>query len=678
MAIVEMQKLGIYSLKKNRKQILEFLQSTGAMEIDVSPAAAERFSRMDTSTQKNRYEKIAENLDHCVSVLKQKVPAQSKKLLNLEKRLITRSEMNQVIEDRAKYYSDSNTIISLEKDIEASRAAIAKKENKIAALTPWLSFDLPLNYSGTRKTSALIGSFPAEMTAEDVLKAAVSGLPEEDGNWPVDVTIVSTESQVTNVCVICTKRVEANVEAGLREAGFSRLPFLTHLVPKDAVEKRKKGIAEEKQKIRDAEEEIISYGSEIEEMKAAADYFRTRADKYDVLGQLPQSKDVFFVEGWIPKPQFDRIRTALEEKFDAVVDPETVDERDVPAEPVLLHNNKFSESAEGVLESYGLPQHGRVDPTFIMSIFYVFFFGMMLSDAGYGILISVICGIVLLKNKRMESGLRKMLQLFFWCGLSTTFWGFMYGGFFGDAIDTIAHTFFGVPQSRAILKPIWFAPLGDPMRLLIWCMLFGIIHLFAGLGIKGYEMLKAKDVTGFLSDIVSWYLFLIGLILMLLPSNLFASIAGQTYVFPDWLNTAAKVMTLVGMAVILVMSGRGHKNWGIRIALGAYDIYGVTSWLSDVLSYSRLLALGLATGVIANVINMIASMPGKSAGGVIVFIIVFIFGHALNIGINMLGAYVHTNRLQYVEFFGKFYDAGGTPFLPFKDKNKYVEIKEEN
>ena len=164
---------------------------------------------------------------------------------------------------------------------------------------------------------------------------------------------------------------------------------------------------------------------------------------------------------------------------------------------------------------------------------------------------------------------------------------------------------------------------------------------------------------------------------MLLPTKIFASIAQMEFNFPGWLNMLAKVITIVGLVVIILMSGRANKNWGLRIALGAYDIYGVTGWLSDVLSYSRLLALGLATGVIASVINMMASMQGKTVFGVIIFILVFILGHTLNIAINLLGAYVHTNRLQYVEFFGKFYDAGGTPFSPFKSNNKYIEIKED-
>ena len=216
------------------------------------------------------------------------------------------------------------------------------------------------------------------------------------------------------------------------------------------------------------------------------------------------------------------------------------------------------------------------------------------------------------------------------------------------------------------------------MVLLIWCLLFGVIHLFMGLALKGYEALRDKDYVSFFADVIAWYMLLIGLILMLLPSDLFASIAGMTFSFPPFVNTLAIVLAIAGAVVILFMAGRTSKNFIIRIALGAYDIYGITSWLSDVLSYSRLLALGLATGVIASVINMMAAMVGGSGFlGPILFIIVFLLGHTLNIGINALGAYVHTNRLQFVEFFGKFYDGGGKKFAPFQTANKYIEIKEE-
>lgn len=675
MAIVEMQKLGIYAGKKHRKDILEFLQSMGAMEVDVSKAASEQFEKQDTQAERMKFEKVADAFDNAIELLKKKAPKEKKKLLNLELELIPKAEEDEIIAHKAEIYSDANTVLSLEKQIAESQAIIARKNNKITSLMPWLSLDIPLNEVGTKKTKILIGSFPEILEADQIMAAAISEIPEADDSLPVDVNIVSSENQVTNVCIVTTNRLVDQVEAGLRSHGFSRLPFITHRIPAEAIEKRKRDIADEEAKIAAAEEKQISFADQLMKFKIASDYYRTRAEKYKVLGSLPQSKNVFFMEGWIPKDKLDPISTVLTEKFGAVIDLEEVSDEDV--EPVVLKNNRFSESAEGVLESYGLPKHGRVDPTFIMSIFYVFFFGMMLSDAAYGIIMSIATGLVLLKNKRLASGMRKMMQLFFWCGLSTAFWGFMFGGFFGDAIDVIAKTFFGYTGATPILKPLWFAPLENPMRLLIWCMLFGLIHLYFGLGMKGYEMLKAHDIKGFISDIVSWYLFLTGLVFMLLPSSLFESIAQTEYNFPSWVAPLAKRMTIAGLLIILVMSGRSSKNWGLRIALGAYDIYGVTSWLSDVLSYSRLLALGLATGVIASVINMMASMVGSGVVGAILFIIIFILGHTLNMAINLLGAYVHTNRLQFVEFFGKFYDAGGEPFHPFQTIHKYVEIKED-
>ncbi len=670
MAIVEMRKLSIYSTKKHRKSILEFLQDIEAMEIDALDSGDIPFEKMDTAGERIRFQKIADEFDHVIELLGQYDTEKRKALINLENTLISRDEYKEIEKNRRKYYSKAKDVLELEKKIFESKATITRKENKIATLSPWSKLDIPLNSEKTKCTRIFIGTFPESLTEEKLYEIATKGLEEP---IPVTAEILYNENQITNVCVIATNRVADQVEENMRSCGYSKLPFLSHRVPIKAMEKRQNDIVIEEKAIADAEEQLATFVEYIPKFKIAADYFRTRSEKYRVLGTIPQSDNVFFIQGWVEKKQAEGIAKTLEEKFDAVVEIEQDDEN----APIKLKNNHFSESSEGVLESYGLPTHGRVDPTFVMSLFYVFFFGMMLSDAGYGIIMAIGCAVVLLKFPRMASGTNKMLRLFFWCGISTAFWGFMFGGFFGDAIDVVAHTFFGVPETTAVLKPLWFAPLDNPMRLLIWCMLFGIIHLYAGLGMKGYEYLKNKDIVGCISDVIAWYLFLTGLIFMLLPTQIFASIAQMTFNFPGWFNTLAKVMTIVGMVTIILMSGRANKNWGLRIALGAYDIYGVTGWLSDVLSYSRLLALGLATGVIASVINSMATMQGNTPLGVVIFILVFVLGHTLNIAINLLGAYVHTNRLQYVEFFGKFYDAGGEPFRPFKTNNKYIEIKED-
>ena len=341
--------------------------------------------------------------------------------------------------------------------------------------------------------------------------------------------------------------------------------------------------------------------------------------------------------------------------------------------PVLLSNSKTTGAVEGVVTSFGYPTKHEIDPTAITAFFYYFFFGIMLSDAAYGLLMFLGCLWALKRFPNMSEGMQKSLRMFKNCGISTLIWGVLFGGYFGVALTVIAKTFFGV---NITVPALWFAPIEKPMQMLIYCMIFGIVHLFVGLGIKGYMMLRQKDVMSFVCDVVFWYVFLIGLILMLVPTSIFGSLAGMTVVFPAWANLLAKVMALGGMIGILLMAGRRAKNPLKRLMLGAYSLYDTTSWLSDLLSYSRLLALGLATGVIAQVINTMAAMGGKSVVGVIMFILVFVIGHVFNMAINLLGAYVHTNRLQYVEFFGKFFEGGSREFKPFKENTKYVNVKE--
>ena len=672
MAIVDMQKLGICASKKHRKEILEFLQSVGAMEIITSGLDDPDLEKMDTMSSRNKYEKRAESYDRVLKLLDQYAPENKGFLASLNgKEQVGRSQLDKVIENRWKTNREVQTILDMDKKIQECEGIAVKDENQITALTPWLALDIPMSFEGTGKTCALIGTIPDEHAASDIYAAASQGMADPA---PVSVDVISADKDMTRVSVVCLKKDRAKVEENLRNIGFAKPLQPIVGIPAEEIEYLKKDIEEQKKTADGLRKQIAEYAGERESFRIAADYYRMRRDKYELLGEIPQSENVFFLEGWVQKSQAERIAKILTERYGAVVGME--EKREDEMEPTLLKNNSFSESAEGVLASYGLPQHGKVDPTFIMSIFYVIFFGMMLSDAGYGIIMAVACGIVLLKFKNLEEGLHKMIKLFFWCGLSTTFWGFMYGGFFGDAIQVIAETFFGY-KGDTILNPLWFEPIKEPMRLLLWCMLFGLIHLYAGLGIKGYEYLKDHDIVGFVSDVLAWYLFVTGLVFILLPTDLFASIAGRTFTFPAFVAPLAKIAAIAGMLIILVMSGRGRKNWGLRIALGAYDIYGVTSWLSDVLSYSRLLALGLATGVIASVVNMMASMFGGGVIGVILFTLIFVLGHTLNIGINLLGAYVHTNRLQFVEFFGKFYEGGGKAFLPFRENNKYVEIKEE-
>ena len=637
MAVVDMQKISICAHRSNRKAILETLQSLGIMQVVIDDLDDPELMKMDTADARARFEKNADLADQAIAVLDTYVPEKAGLLSGFSgKKLIDKEAYSHIIDTQTDIMAEAREVLRNEKAISECNGNILRDENQIEALVPWMKLDVPMSFNGTKKTAAFIGTVSGVCDEAALYAQIREKAPEADA---LSVNVLSTENDSTNVFVLCLKEESEEVEAALRAAGFARPSQAVSGVPAREAERCAADIEKQKAEIAGLEEEIRAKAPTRGDLRIVADYYRTRAEKYRLLGTIPQSRNVFFLEGWVPADSVDRVETLLTTRYNAVVEKEQKQEEEV--EPTLLHNNKYSENYEPVLESYGLPQHGRVDPTFLMSIFYCFFFGMMLSDAGYGLMMAIGCFVVLKKCPRMGKGMKKMLN------------------------------------TTPILKPLWFDPLTQPMRLLVWCMLFGLIHLFTGLGIKGYEYLKQGDVVGFVSDIVAWYAFLIGLILILLPTDLFQNIAQMEFNFPAFVAPVAKFLTFAGMIVIVLMSGRANKNWGLRIALGAYDIYGVTSWLSDVLSYSRLLALGLATGVIAQVINTMGSMFGGGPIGAILFAVIFLVGTVLNFAINVLGAYVHTNRLQYVEFFGKFYDGGGEPFVPFEVKSKYIDVKEE-
>ena len=670
MAVLQMQRISICALKKDRKAILEKIQSMGIMEMSQVAEDEDGFEKMDTISARQSFEKKASLSESALDILDAYAPERKSMFASLEgKKLVESDQFAKITAKKEEILEKAERIVACNKEIAEHKAESAKLENQIEALVPWPSLDVPMNCKGTGKTAMLLGTMPGETTLESVYEQIQTGEAQTDA---VDVEIINSDQDATYLAVLCLKADAGAVEEALRAAGFAKPSQTVHAVPAKETAELKTKIEQLNKKIEEIEEEIKGCAKFREELKVIGDYYRMRAKKYEILGTLPQSQRTFVISGYIPKKAAGAVEKAIGEHYDCVIDIDELKEDEEP--PTVLQNNAFSSSVEGVLEAYGLPHKGEFDPTTIMSFFYVFFFGMMLSDAAYGAIVAIACFVVLKKYPRMSASMHKSIKLFMFCGLSTIVWGILFSGYFGDAVDVIGRTFFGVEVS---VPPLWFAPLNDPMKLLIYSMAFGLVHLFVGLGIKGYMQIKDKQYLDFFCDVVLWFIFLIGLIMMLIPSDIFASIAQVKIVFPPVLNTLAKALSIIGAVGLLLMSGRSSKNPVLRLALGAYDIYNITGWLSDVLSYSRLLALGLATGVIASVVNQMGSMLGGGIVGAIGFAIIFVIGHAMNLSINLLGAYVHTNRLQFVEFFGKFYEGGGRPFEPFETDTKYVDIKEE-
>ena len=677
MAKLPMKRVEIYGLKTHRKSILEALQRYGVLEPISVDLSEDGFEKMDTSSSAATFAKARSNLEQSLEVLKKYSPEDVPLLAMFSgKKMLSVEQYYEMVDNSDRVMYIAHELNDLSKQKSELEADIAKKENSILALNPWLNLDIPMNFMGTKKTSVLIGVFPEEYELKDILEQYNEILSDEgnsqDEMYSVDVEIISSAPQQTCAVIICRKEKRAEIESYLRNIGFSRPQYVSTEIPANEIENLKNLIQLDKSMIEKNTKRIETQSKHRDLLKFMVDYYTMRIEKYHTLADTNQRKKFFVIYGYVPEKYTGRLEDELVRKYNAAVEISDVSEEDNP--PVLLKNNSISEPVETVLETYSMPNKHEIDPTFIMSLFYYFLFGMMLSDAGYGLLMIIGCAFVILRYPDMNIGIKKTLKMFFYCGISTFIWGVLFGGFFGDAVKVISTTFFG---TSVTIPPLWFEPIKDPMRMLVFSFAVGIVHLFVGLGIKFYQMAKDGDIKGAIYDVVFWYLLVGGGVVYLLTMDMFINMAELTFRLPPEVGTAAAVCAGVGALGIILFAGRSSKNPAKRVAKGLYELYGVTGYLSDILSYSRLLALGLATGVIAQVFNQMGSMFGGGFLGAICFTLVFVIGHTLNMAINLLGAYVHTNRLQFVEFFGKFYEGGGEKFKPFSVHTNYFKFKEE-
>ncbi|MDO4459862.1 MAG: V-type ATP synthase subunit I [Clostridia bacterium] len=674
MAVLPMKRISIYGLKKDRKQILELVQRMGAIEVKSEKLPKDKesvFTQMDTSQAKSTFETSIRNLTNAVEILDSVVKPSGGLLASLNgKDAISVDDYYETAKDAVNVTKTAARINALKKSIDDNKADIIRHQTAIEALKPWVALDISMRVKGTASTSVFIGTLPDDYTEEKLKGELAKALPDVNA---VDCEVISHSTQQSCIFVICHAKFGEKVEAALRNMGLSYPAQPSKQSPSERIKILEGKIRKCEEKIAKDTKEIEALAPERQKLLYSIDYFTMRTDKYEVLGGLWQSAHVFIITGYIPAEDSERIKAGLESKFNCFAELDDVSEKDTP--PVKLKNNKFSAPVESVIESYSLPGKGEMDPTSITSIFYYVLFGMMLSDAAYGLIMFLGCAFILLKFKNLEEGMKKFLTMFFYCGISTTFWGFMFGSFFGDAIDVVAKTFFH--YSGPQLTPcLWFAPMEKPMQLLMFSFLLGIIHLFAGLACSAYQSIRAKKYLDAVYDVLLWYLLIGGLLLLLLAMPMFAEMTQLSFTLPSVFAKIGGIMAGIGAVGIVLTGGRESKSPVKRLLKGLYALYGVSSWLSDILSYSRLLALGLATGVIAQVFNQMGSMLGGNVVGAIVFILVFLIGQTLNIGINALGAYVHCNRLQFVEFFGKFYSGGGEKFSPFEARTKYFKIKD--
>ncbi len=556
---------------------------------------------------------------------------------------LTQSQLDEYISD-----TDAlNTLIARVAELERQLGSLEGQESDLAQaleqMMPWASLEIPVeSLCGTRHTTVLVGVADGEHLHEllDQVEEACEGTAV--------VTVVSQSRQTARLVVVVHRDHEDDVLSVLRSHGFSNqsFPFNRGLVS-EFVEKTRDELGRVRAQIDEVKREVRALDGEKSRLWAVLDAYEIERDRFLVTERLVRTKKVFALLGWSKADECNKIEKALAEIDDALVvtikDPA---EGDDP--PVVLVNNRLTRPFEVILDLYSLPKADEIDPTAAVSFFFALFFAMAVADFGYGVVLAL-TSYVLLRKVRMSDLGRKTFELLFISGVAAAVFGLITGGFFG-----------------ASLGYSLISPTEDPIAFIALSLGLGIVHLYAGMIIEFYDNVRRGQVMAGLFDQGLWLLLLTSLIVLGLQSQTSINIPLGEYA--GWVAAASAVG-------LVLTQGRHQSNLLLRLGSGLASLYDISGYFSDVLSYTRLLGLGMASGVIATVINLVASMFWSTPViGPVVTIVIMVFGHVFNLFIGVIGGYVHVSRLQYIEFFGKFFEGGGRAFSPLKAKSRYVYV----
>ena len=677
MSIAKMEKLAVIGLSNTKDKLIADLADLGVVEITErfipgadeikDPDAPEALESQASEIKKPQevFDKVDGDLDF-VSTIEGEMSrtdtaldtlkrySKEKEPLFATKKVINGERLKDLLNRRAEIEGYISSILRLNYRLHMTDEKINKMSSDLASLKPWIVYDVPLDISETKFTNIELGVVPSTVNLDNI-KEKFSEL-----ELPSDISVVNSDRELIYLAVVMMKEGTDNVLGILKQYGFTQLPFQGFEGRvSDNIEKITKQIDEQKDVRRELEDEVAGYGKMQQDIEFLSDYLTIERDRERIKSKMRVTKRTFNFEGWVPSHLKDGVERILDRYGCHYEYREPLEGEEVP---VMIENSAAVTPFEAVTQMYSMPDYKGFDPTKWFAIFYAMFFGIMLSDAGYGLVITI-ATFVALKKFELEGMTKKMVKMFMYCGIATVFWGAMFGGWFGDLIPVVADVLFG---KKAEIKPIWFNPIDDPTRLLIWSLGFGVVHIFLGMAINAYMLIKRGHFWDAVFDVFSWYVLIIGAIM-------YGALGNSNPMF----GKIGLYMAVIGAAVLLLTGGRKNKGFG-KVTGGLGALYGITGYVSDILSYSRLLALGLATGVIASVVNTMGSLGGRGIVSFIVLIVVGIVGHSFNMAINILGAFVHSSRLQYIEFFGKFYEDGGEEFDPFRNETKYIRILKES
>ncbi|NLJ34596.1 MAG: V-type ATP synthase subunit I [Firmicutes bacterium] len=646
MAIVEMKKIYLFAHRAEKEKMVRALQSLGLVEIrqvEEKPTwkGCGDLRSIQEPEALHRLESRLNEIKYSLDLLARHFP--------LKKGFLEQfagSKMTLTPEEFSTFGAEGEQVDKIYqacRRLDEGFTALGNEENRVenllSDLAPYRDLNLPLKELGvSERVSVRLGSLPAASLAQfkDLLAREA---PE------THVQVVSQDKEVAHIFLIYLRDCPP-VEAALKEHNWTDLQVPAHLTasPAQCMAQLEEKLAREREKGQGLLAQVEKLLPQRPRLMAYYDYLALKRDRLAVTDNFLSTDQAVLMTGWARAADIPQI----EEHLAQVGETATLLARD-PVEgeipPVALKNGPLVEPFEAVTNLYSTPSPKEIDPTAALAPFFFVFFGITLGDAGYGILLTLL-SLLLLKLMQPKGMGEQLIKLLALGGGAALCFGILTGSWFGDMIN---------------LPPLWFNPLDDPMKMLIFSMALGVIHLFAGMAIQAYRSIAAGKPWDAVFDQGFWYLLLIGLMLLALPA-----VAGL-----------GKVLAIAGAVGLVLTQGRGQKNMVMKFFSGLLSLYDLTGYLSDVLSYSRLLALGLASGVIAVAINTMGRLVG-SAGvvGFVLMLIILIGGHFFNLIIGTLGAYVHTSRLQYIEYFGKFFEGGGKAFTPFKINTQYVDLEE--
>ncbi len=646
MAIVKMKRVRLIALESDRDKLFRRLQRMGCLHLSEPPADEtewqELLQREDdlTADRQAKLRLLRSALDTLRRFAPQKTGLLTPRPTVAEETFLDESSL-------AEHLAVARAV----NDHAAELNRLGVQESRLlaeqAALAPWAELDIPVDLTATRAADVITGTVPGPVDFEK-LQANLSERVEEAAIWRL-----SQSSEQQCLLLICHKSAADAALEVLRAYGFNSGQLKGWQGTVRVNTDRIAGELERLRRSKELEQEfLVNLGDRQDDLRLAADRIATQLNQEDNRRRLLTDQKIFCLQGWVPADEAEKL-TGLLDEYDCAWELADPTEEEFPEVPVKLKGNAFTRSMNCITEQYSLPAYNGIDPNPVMAPFFILFFGMMMADMAYGILMIAGSALILKKKRPADPSFMEMI---FWCGISTFIFGALTGGFLGDFIPQLCRI---INPASTFELPALFTPLNDTMMVMIGSMALGVLQIFTGMAVSAVKKTKEGRFADALWDEITWWVILAGLVLMILKIGVVKGVP---------------VVLVIGGVMLLYGSTRSARGFGKVTSLVSAVYNGVTGFFSDILSYVRLMALMLSGSVIAQVFNTL----GATFGNVIGFVIISLIGNALNLALNLLGCYVHDMRLQFLEFFGRFYRDGGKAFQPLSLQSNHVEIIKED